>query len=89
METASGSGVQVYQQTDDSGETRLYCASEGRQQKEQAIVEQAAERFEQALQKLRARLSKPNTTKRLEKVWQRIGACARSTRKPRRITSSR
>ena len=73
VETASGSGVQVYQQTDDRGETRLYCASEGRQQKEQAIVEQAAERFEQALEKLRAGLSKPNTTKRLDKVWQRIG----------------
>ena len=31
------------------------------------------ERFEQALQRLRAGLSKPRTTRRLEKVWQRIG----------------
>ena len=73
LETASGSGVRVYQQRDETGETRLYCESERRQQKEQAIVQQAGERFEQALQRLRAGLSKPRTTKRLEKVWQRIG----------------
>ncbi len=73
LETASGSGVRVCQQRDETGETRLYCESERRQQKEQAIVQQAGQRFEQALQQLRAGLSKPRTTKRLEKVWQRIG----------------
>ena len=31
------------------------------------------ERFEQALQRLRAGLSKPRTTRRLQKVWQRTG----------------
>ena len=70
MQSGSGSGVRIYQQT---GKTRLYCESERCQQKEQTIVERAGERFEQALAQLRAGLSKPRTTTRLEKVWRRIG----------------
>ena len=61
VQTASDSAVRIYQQTDAAGETRLYCESERRQHKEQE------------LEKLRTGLSKPKTTKRLEKVWQRIG----------------
>ena len=73
VETASGTGVRIYQQQDEEGETRLYCESERRKQKENAIVEQAGERLEKELGKLHAGLSKPRSTKRLEKVWQRIG----------------
>ena len=73
VETASGTGVRIYQQQDEEGETRLYCESEKRKQKENAIVERAGERLEKELGKLHAGLSKPQSTKRLEKVWQRIG----------------
>ncbi len=73
VETASGMGVRIHTQKGEDGETRLYCESERRKQKENAIVERAGERLEQELKKLHAGLSKPRSTKRLEKVWQRIG----------------
>ena len=56
----------------EDGETRLYCESEWRKQKENAIVERARERLEKELGKLHEGLSKPRSTKRLEKVWQRL-----------------
>ena len=73
VETASGTGLRIYQRQDEQGETRLYCESERRKQKENAIVERAGERLEKELGKLHAGLAKPRNTKRLEKVWQRIG----------------
>ncbi len=73
VETASGMGVRIHTQKGEDGETRLYCESEKRKQKENAIVERAGERLEKELGKLHAGLSKPRSTKRLEKVWQRIG----------------
>ncbi len=73
METATGTGVRVYKQEGEAGETRLYCESERRAQKERAMVDRAGERLEKELQKLHEGLSKPRSTKRLEKVWQRIG----------------
>ena len=73
VETASGMGVRIHTQKGEDGETRLYCESERRKQKENAIVERAGDRLEQELKKLHAGLSKPRSTKRLEKVWQRIG----------------
>ena len=73
VETASGMGVRIHTQKGEDGETRLYCESERRKQKEHAIVERAGERLEQELKKLHAGLSKPRSMKRLEKVWQRIG----------------
>ncbi len=73
VETASGSGVRIHKRTGEDGETRLYCESARRKHKEQAIVERAGERLEQELGTLQAGLSKPRSTKRLEKVWQRIG----------------
>ena len=73
VQTASGTGVRIHMQQGADGETRLYCESEKRRQKENAIVERAGERLEKELGKLHAGLSKPRSTKRLEKVWQRIG----------------
>ena len=70
VETASGTGLRIFQCQDEQGETRLYCESEKR--KQNAIVERAGERLEQELGKLHAGLSEPRCTKRLEKVWQRI-----------------
>ena len=73
VETATGTGVRIWKQEGEDGETRLYCESEGRKKKERAIVERAGKRLEKELGKLHAGLSKPGCTKRLEKVWQRIG----------------
>ena len=73
VQTASGTGVRIHTQQGADGETRLYCESDKRKQKENAIVERAGERLEKELGKLHAGLSKPRSTKRLEKVWQRIG----------------
>lgn len=56
-----------------TGEVELYCHSEAREQKEQAMQDRFGERFEQALQKLAEGLHKPRTTKRYEKVLERIG----------------
>ena len=52
VETASGTGVRIYQQQDEEGETRLYCESEKRKQKENAIVERAGERLEKVWQRI-------------------------------------
>ena len=73
VETATGMGVRIYRQTDERGETRLYCESERRQRKEQAIVERAGQRLEKELEKLHAGLSKPRCMKRMDRVWQKIG----------------
>ena len=57
----------------DPGEVRLYCYSEERANKERAIVERAATRFEVALTQLNDGLARPRAHKRLGQVWQRIG----------------
>ena len=65
----------------DPDEVRLYCFSEERANKERAIVERFAARFETALAKLNDGLSRPRAHKRLDQVWQRIGRLkARHTR---------
>ena len=69
--TASDSAVRVYSQTDASGETRLYCQSERRQRKEEALVERAGQRLEQALEKLRAGLF---PSPRRPSGWRRSGS---------------
>jgi transposase len=54
-------------------EARLYCQSEGRKHKEQAIINRFASKFEAGLQALHDGLSKPRCEKRIAKLWQRIG----------------
>jgi len=56
-----------------TGEVELYCHSELREKKEQAIQDRFAERFEAALQKLAEGLPKKGTTKRYDKVLERLG----------------
>lgn len=74
LQTASDQAVHVQSvPSDDGTETRLVCYSEPRAQKEQGINQRFVERFEAALQKLHEGLSKPRTTKRIDKVWERIG----------------
>ena len=57
----------------DPDEVRLYCYSEERANKERAIVERFATRFEAALTQLHEGLARPRAHKRLDQVWQRIG----------------
>ena len=56
-----------------TGEVELHCHSQAREQKEQAIQDRFSERFESALQSLSDGLSKKGTTKRYDKVLERIG----------------
>ena len=74
--TAGGQRVLACAATDGNGETRLRCASAQRAEQERAMAGQAGARFETALtalQTLHEGLSRQGTTRRVEKVWQRIG----------------
>jgi len=66
--------------SDDGTEVRLYCHSERRAKKEEAISERFAKRFEGELDKIAEGLGKPRTTKRLDKLWERIGRLKASAR---------
>ncbi|RLA43398.1 MAG: IS1634 family transposase [Gammaproteobacteria bacterium] len=57
----------------ETGEVELYCHSQAREIKEQAMQDQAGQRFEAALQGLHEGLSKKGTTKRYDKILERIG----------------
>ncbi len=52
----------------DTGEVELYCHSQAREQKEQAMQNRFSERYECALKSLSEGLSKKGTTKRYDKV---------------------
>lgn len=58
---------------EDTGEVELYCHSLLREKKEKAIQDRFAERFEAALQSLAEGLNKKGTTKRYDKILERIG----------------
>ena len=74
LETASRQGVHVHKVlSEDAQEVRLHCFSEERANKERAIVERFATRFEQTLTKLSEGLSRPRTEKRASKLRERIG----------------
>ncbi len=59
--------------SEDLQEVRLYCHSEQRELKENAMVAQFCKRFEAQLQKLADGLTRPRGEKRLDKVTERIG----------------
>jgi transposase len=68
------SNVAVYSETNaETGETRLYCHSEQKAKKEQAIRNRFHVRMEEALKKLHTGLSKKGTIKKYSKVIERIG----------------
>ena len=68
--TAGGQRALAHAETDGNGETRLRCASA--QRAERAMAGQVGARLETALQTLHEGLSRQGTTRRVEKVWQRI-----------------
>jgi transposase len=74
LQTAGGERVAVQRVEDvDAGEVRLYCHSEARARKEEGISTRFAQRFEAALQAMHEGLSRPRTTKRIDRLWERIG----------------
>lgn len=74
IHNASGECLHLEKQLSDDGEeVRLYCHSERRADKEKAINARFAKRFEGELEKIAAGLGKPRTTKRIDKLWERIG----------------
>jgi hypothetical protein len=74
IQTAGGDPVAVQRVLDaEGGEVRLYCCSERRAHKEEGIAERFCTRFEAALQALHEGLARPRTTKRIAKLWERIG----------------
>lgn len=58
---------------EETGEIELYCHSQLREKKEQAIQDRFAEQYEAALQSLHQGLSKKGTTKQYPKVLLRLG----------------
>ena len=58
--------------SEDATEVRLYCYSQAREGKEQAMLKKATTRFEKRLQELHEGLSRPRTHKKIEAIW-RIG----------------
>ena len=81
IRNAAGESLQLEKVLSEDGqEVRLYCHSERRARKEEAINERFAKRFEQALDQIAAGLSKPRTTKRLDKLWERIGRLKEKSR---------
>ena len=74
LETAAQETVRCQKVVAEDGqEVRLYCHSSGREQKEQAMAERFASRFETELNALNAGLQRPRTEKRPDKLWERIG----------------
>lgn len=81
IETASDELVHIQKVvTSDGQEVRLYCHSERRQKKEEGISKRFAERFESELKKLSDGLSRPRTTKSIDKIWERIGRLKEKSR---------
>ena len=73
ISTAGGQTVHLHRVVSDGHEVRLYCHSAARAEKERAIEQRFAERFEQALQKLADGLARPRTRKGIDQLWERIG----------------
>ena len=81
IENAGGETVRLQKIVDEEAqEARLYCHSESRERKEQAIAQRFADKFEAALQKLHEGLSKPRCEKRATKLWERIGRLKEQSR---------
>jgi len=74
VKQTAGQHVRVQRMINEaSGEIELYCHSELREKKEQAMQDKFAERFEKALQSLADGLHKKSCTKRYDKILERLG----------------
>jgi len=74
ISTASNHPLKIHRVVnEDDSEARLYCYSDQRKAKEQAITKRFADRFEAGLQKIADSLAKPRGTKKQDKVLVSIG----------------
>ena len=81
LQTASQGEVRIHKELSEDGrEVRLYCHSALRAKKETGIIERFAKKFEAGLNQLAEGLTKPRTTKKLDKIWERIGRLKESSR---------
>lgn len=77
--SASKQTIQVHR-VENEGEVRLYCRSEARAAKEEAMTERFTKRFEDGLRKIAASLGKPHGIKQRDKVRERIGRLKEKSR---------
>lgn len=54
-------------------DTWMYVQSDAKREKEASMTEKLSQRFEEELESIKGALSKKGGTKKLEKVWERIG----------------
>jgi transposase len=74
VSTASNHQLKIHKVISaDNSEARLYCCSDQRKAKEEAITKRFTDRFEAGLQKISDSLTKPHGTKKQDKVLERIG----------------
>ena len=74
VKTASKNTLKIHKViNEDKSEARLYCYSDERKAKEEAITKRFSERFEAGLQKIADSLTKPHGLKKYDKVLVRIG----------------
>jgi len=74
IESATGITIKIHRQVNPEGtEARLYCYSEQRARKDEAITDRFCKRFEDGLKQIAASLTKPRGTKKRDKVLERIG----------------
>ena len=72
IDSASGQPVHLHLEQGE-GETRLYCYSAARAEKEKGMARRLQQRFETGLQRLADGLARPRTRKGLNSIHQRIG----------------
>lgn len=70
---AGESEIHVKRVINDSGEVELYCHSSQREEKDRAIDVLMAQRYEAALERLNAGLSRKRTVKQYDKILVRLG----------------
>lgn len=88
IQTASRQTIRLHKTISDDGrEARLHCYSAERAEKERAIVERFATRFETARAQLRQGLSRPRTRKRIDAIWERIGRLKEKAGEPPNATA--
>jgi len=81
VSSASNQTIQIQRvMSEDGSEVRLYCHSEQRQEKEEAMNARFIKRFEDGLQKIAESLSKPRGTKKRDRVLERIGRLQEKSR---------
>lgn len=79
--TASKKTVRIQRVLSEDGtELRLYCHSDERQDKENAITKRFMETFERGLAKIAAALQTPRGEKRRDKIQQRLGRLQEKSR---------